>query len=127
MGGIHSDEELVSLINKTVKAVCQMSKDFQERGNVSMVTLLKKSGYLRIAESITEQLLKEYFEQHPDLINAWLRNSEDTRSSPNWYLSKPTGPNKQWVVGCFPDGTAHQFSQGAQACAFYVKRYLETL
>ncbi len=92
-----------------------------------MVTLFKESGYLRIAESITEQLLKEYFEQHQDLINAWLRNSEDTRGSPDWYLSKPTGPNEQWVVGFFPDGTTHRFAQGAQACAFYVKQYLETL
>lgn len=92
-----------------------------------MVTLLKESGYLRIAESITEHLLQEYFEQHPDLINAWLRNSEDTRSSPNWYFSKPTGPSKQWVVGFFPDGTTHRFHEEAEACAFYVKRYLEKL
>ena len=119
--------ESASLINKAVKAVCQMPRDFQERGDVSMIALLKESGYLRIAESISEQLLKEYFEQHPDLINAWLSNSEDTRSSPNWYLRKPTGPNEQWVVSFFPDGTTHRFVQGAQACAFYVKRYLETL
>lgn len=114
-------------VSKAVKAVCQMPRDFQERGNVSMVTLLKESGYLRIAESVTEQLLEAYFEQHPDLINAWLRNSEDTRSSLNWYFSKPDDQNEQWVVGFFPDGTTHRFPHAAQACAFYVKRYLETL
>jgi len=114
-------------ITKVVRAVCQMPRDFQERSNVSMITLLKESGYLRTAESITEQVLTEYFEQHPDLIDAWVRNSEDTRSSPNWYLREPTGPKEQWVVGFFPDGTAHRFPKKAQACAFYVKRYLETL
>jgi hypothetical protein len=114
-------------VSKAVKAVCQMPRDFQEIRDVSMVTLLKKSGYLGNAESITEQLLTEYFEQHPDLIDAWVRNSEDTRSSPNWYLRKPTGPNEQWVVGFFPDGTTHRFPQRAQACAFYVKRYLVNL
>ena len=114
-------------VSKAVKAVCHMPRDFQESGNVSMVTLLKESGYLQIAENITEQLLKAYFEQHQDLINAWLRNSEDTRSSPNWYFSKPNDQNRQWVVSFFPDGTTHRFSHAAQACAFYVKQYLETL
>ena len=114
-------------VSRAVEVVCQMPRDFQEKGDVSMITLFKESGYLRIAESITEQLLKEYFEQHPDLIDTWLRNSEDTRSSPSWYLRKPTGPNERWVVGFFPDGTTHRFVEGAQACAFYVKRYLETL
>ena len=92
-----------------------------------MVTLLKESGYLRVAKNITEQLLEVYFEKHQDIIDAWVRNSEDTRGSPDWYLSKPTGPDKQWIVGFFPDGPTHRFTQGAQACAFYVKRYLETL
>ena len=117
----------VSFIRKAVKAVCQMPKDFQEKGGVSMVTLLKESGYLRNADSVTEQLLTEYFNQHPDLIDAWVSDSEDTRSSPNWYLRKPTDSNEQWVVGLFPDGTTHRFSHAAQACAFYVKRYLEML
>ena len=104
-----------------------MPRDFHERGDVSMVTLLKESGYPQVAESITEQLLEVYFEKHQDLIDVWVRNSEDTRGSPDWYLSKPTGSEKQWIVGFFPDGPTRRFSQGAQACAFYVKRYLETL
>ena len=116
-----------SVINKALKAVCQMPRDFQERGDVSMVTLLKESGYPQIAESITEHLLEVYLEKHPDLIDAWVRNSEDTRGSPDWYLSKPTGSDKQWIVGFFPDGPTRRFSQRGQACAFYVKRYLETL
>jgi len=92
-----------------------------------MVALLKESGYLRTSENITEQLLKEYFEKHRDLIDAWVRNSEDTRGSPNWYLSKPTEPKESWAVGFFPDGSTYRFPEGAQACAFYVKRYLEML
>lgn len=116
-----------SVINKALKAVCQMPRDFQERGDVSMVTLLKESGYTQIAESITEHLLEVYFERRPDLIDAWVRNSEDTRGSPDWYLSKPTGSDKQWIVGFFPNGPTRRFSHRGQACAFYVKRYLETL
>jgi hypothetical protein len=109
------------IINKVIRAVCHMPRDFQERGDASMAMLLKESGYSRVSEDITEQLLEEYFEQHQDLIDAWLRNSEDTRGSPNWYMTRPTHPKGQWVVSFFPDGKTHQFSHSPRACAFYVQ------
>ena len=106
-----------------------MPKDFRDRGNISMVGLLEESGYLESSDKITEEALEDYFKENNELIEDWLLESMDTRSSPAWYFKSPTDHTRadNWTVGFYPDGDIYKFNEGYKACAFYVKRFLEKL
>src|SRR6204780_3413997 len=45
--------------------------------------------------------LRNYFAEHPEAVEAWLRLSWDNRSWPSWYLQDPRSADSQamWVVG----------------------------
>ena len=94
-----------------------------------MIGLLEESGYLEEPYKITEQVLEIYFKENNDLIDYWLLESIDTRTSPAWYFKSPTDhpETDNWTVGFYPDGDVFGFNEGYVACAFYVKRFLENL
>jgi hypothetical protein len=107
---------------------------FRERGDVSLVALLRESGYLWRRATISEVALEEHLRAHSDLVDEWLRFSEDQRCSPAWYL---VGPGRGaelrdgWRVGVFtgskPRPAERVFQDGFTACAFFVKRQAEDL
>jgi hypothetical protein len=117
-------------LQETIKSVCRMALDFEETGNISMVALLKKSGYTAIHSDITEKELSEYFRNHPDLLETWLMESDNKRTSAGWYIKEPGDSftkSKLWVVGFYPDGETREFHEVAEACGFYVKMEAEEI
>lgn len=113
---------------KIVASVCRLPRDFREKGTVSMRWLLETSGYMARADEITERHLETYLREHPELVNWWIAQSEDNRGSPAWYLQERTDAHKRgsaWVVGCYPGAVRQEFTDRFEACAFYIKRFVE--
>jgi hypothetical protein len=52
-----------------------------------MVDLIRESSYLKNSVLLTVDSLESVLRSNPPLINAWLRYSEDKRTSRGWYLA----------------------------------------
>src|SRR3954465_8781711 len=96
----------------TIEAICRMPAEFRRRGDVSMMDLLKESGYLENRSHVTEVLLQLYLNDHPEVIEAWLIESQDQRTSEGWYLLDPTAAEagRGWIVGFYPGGTRKKYT-----------------
>jgi hypothetical protein len=115
---------------KIIEALCRIPRDFRERGDVSMVSLLKETGYVEMPDQITVEAIELHLKAHPELVEIWQSESQDKRSSPAWYLMSPTdysNTRKAWVVGNYPSNEIHEFKDGFKACAFYIKKESEQL
>jgi hypothetical protein len=110
---------------KTVSAVCRLAQDFAREGGVSMLALLRRSGYSE-AVPISEERIEAYLRHHPELVESWLMESRNTRGTPAWYLldSRDGG---DWTVGYYPGETKSQFRDKFKACAFYVQQFVREL
>jgi hypothetical protein len=115
-------------MNSVAETVCRMASEFYRLRNVSMIDLLKSSGYLQDPSVVLEQELEEVFRAYPDLINDWARLSEDKRTSDGWYLVRPfdSHDGADWIVGYDPKRwKQRKFPDGFKACAFFVKQEIE--
>ncbi len=116
-------------LDTIAEAVCRMARDFYRLGNVSMIGLLESSGYLSCPGVVAEELLERAFAGQPELIDAWVVESQNKRTSEGWYIrgieESPGGAI--WEVGYHPHGARRTFSNRARACAFYVKADVEHL
>ncbi len=107
-----------------------MAKTFREAGHISMLKLLKESGYVENADLISEMQILEYVRKHSELINTWLHYSEDKRTSEGWYINSPSANQKisdLWIVGSYPNGETREFRDDVSACAFYIKQEKEQM
>ena len=117
-------------LTDVIEALSRIPRDFRERGDVSVVSLLKESGYVERFNQIIEKDLAGHFQEHPDLVQVWLHYSEDQRCSPAWYFLPPGDSFsglKGWAVGYYPECRHREFQDGAEACAHYVKRWAESV
>lgn len=94
-----------------------------------MLRLLEETGYFRSSNSVTVQKLHDHFRAHPEDLDSWVLESYDNRSSPSWYIQEPDAPGAagQWVVGFYPGDARDTFTDGAEACATFVKRTLDLM
>ena len=67
-----------------VASVCRLADDFKTQRNVSKVDLLCRSGYLE-SESVSEADIEAYLRLHPELVDVWIRDSQDQRNSTGWW------------------------------------------
>lgn len=108
-----------------IAAIGRMPREFRRRKDVSMVALLKESGYLRARSEVTVATLQIHFASHQEDLDGWVSSSRDNRSSPAWYVVEPRGSDATWVVGRHPGSQREHFENGAEACAVYVNRWLD--
>src|SRR5262245_23716112 len=110
--------------------LCSMPAEFTTRGDVSMVNLIRDSGYIEVADQVFESEIEEYLREHSDLVDVWRQYSEDQRCSPAWYLSSPKfaarATDSRWRAGYYStlpaERTESVFPDGYAACAYFVKR-----
>jgi hypothetical protein len=107
-------------------AVSRLPLDFRAR-DVSMRQLLEESGFVSDPRSVSVEQLVDMFEAHPELVEAWVRESEDTRSSSYPWIRPPDSKHEYWTVG--PSALSvpelwETFSSAAEACAAYVNQYI---
>ena len=103
-----------------------MPKLFHERGNISMVDLLAEVGNPSMIDEITIEDLVQGLRDHPEAVDFWIQQSEDNRSSPAWYIRQKRD-DTLWEVGYYPDGESTDFENSLDACANYIRQYLDLL
>lgn len=108
-----------------VEALCSLAARFQDQAELSMGELLGRSGFA-LGDEISDDDLESCLKAHPELVNAWLIESRNTRESPAWYIFPPKD-GSQWVVSHYPDNSKHTFQDKFKACAFYVRVYVKQL
>ena len=63
---------------------------------------------------------------NPDLIDEWVKLSENKRTRYGWGLVRPcSSESADWIV-VYPNGRRrHSFPDGFKACAYFVKQEIE--
>ena len=113
-------------IEVTIDKILSIASDFNNLGNVSWNTLLTQSGYFEHYKEINEEKLVSALEKTPDLINEWLRLSDDSRSSEKWMLW--IGESGRYHVSHWPEGAEFpEFHPETkfEACAHFIVKKIE--
>jgi len=113
---------------KITESVCHIAEEFRRRKDISMYQLLKDSKYIEMPDTVSEESIENYLKKHPALVDSWLQESEDQRTSPAWYFIEHNGLfKKKWIVGYHPDGEKYKFKDKIEACAFYVFKTIQCI
>jgi hypothetical protein len=129
------EENSELFVSDTTLALCRMPLDRSALRNVSPVELVKRSGYLRNPGEASVPKLVACLARTPDLIDLWIRWSEDWRGSPQWYIERLHGGG--FEVGYFrgngkptsgpADGQPIRLEDPILAVATYVHNHVATL
>jgi hypothetical protein len=93
--------------------------------------LLLASGYLEAPESVTVQDLEAWFSANPQHVLAWGMYSVESRCEWFGILCIAPTPEAGWHIAyTAADGSLdrmERYESGAEACAIFVKAYVERL
>lgn len=108
-----------------IERVCAIAREFRDR---SLREAINASGYREIRPELTIPALQDVLENNPDLVEDWLRYSEDKRTSGGWALAGD--PEHGWHVEQpfpehLPQGRANSrprrtYDRAPTACADYI-------
>ena len=107
-----------------VEQVCRLPAEFRRIQTKSIVQLAEEIDVSAHRHCINSSIVVKHLNAHPELIKDWLLYSADKRVSHGWYF-KETG--NDIVVGYFPDGREHRFSDRATACAEFVVHEIDSI
>jgi hypothetical protein len=113
-------------VSEVIAAVCHIPAEFHKRGDVSILKLLKESGYPEHASSIDIQHIQKYLIAHPDLVSNWSAYSEDKRTDKGWYFDQEARRVGYYSVG-FGCEQQQIFDDVMEACATFIKRELDSI
>jgi len=105
--------------------VCRIPHDFQKRGNVSLIRLLREAGAWRNPETFDVEKLTQEFRRYPGLVDRWIEYSEDKRTVGGWSLGREN--SKHYVVESLRRKERLQYADAAIACANYVVREMGSI
>ena len=108
-----------------VARICEIPVEFKARGDVSVLQLIRESGFEAQHVTVTVDALCKYLRDKPALIDAWFGYSEDKRTSSGWYILQR--PNGQFEVAFFPKGESLITANRASACAEFVLREIRAI
>ncbi len=111
-----------------IDKVVHLPDNFYKLNNISMYSLLEKTGYFQIHYKISENDIMEELYKHPDLVQDWLNWSENKRVDFGWYFVRVD--NQRYVVDHTLLGGRHEstsYSDILEACAVYIKREIEDI
>ena len=106
---------------EAIKRICCIPVDFR-KGNKSFHELVHDTGIERrmlTAESVASALLS-----NPELVDDWLRWSEDQRSTPSHYFLEE---KDKYVVGVYPGEESVEFSDRIAACADFIIKQVSSI
>lgn len=84
-----------------------------------MVQLISGSEVARIPLALSVQRICTYIAANPQIVDHWLRSSENKRVSAGWYFIRRAGG---FTVGFHPDGKVLNISDPYLACAEFIAR-----
>ena len=107
--------------NSVVEKACNLPVSFYS-GSKTMVELIVESGIDKNLSALTVLNVNSYISNHMELIEQWLRWSENKRSASGWYFS--CQPEK-CTVAFHPKGEVLSFPQSDTACAEFIMREIQ--
>jgi hypothetical protein len=119
--------DMETQIKNSIEKIIRIPLDFETKGNVSRVTLVRESGYVELYNKIGEAEIEEVLRQYPDFVDEWLLWSENTRSTPAWHFIK--FEDGSYLVTYSNEGKRFDeitTNDKFEACAIYIKRQIET-
>lgn len=108
-----------------VARICDLPLRFKARRTVSVVQLVDESGYRAAPTELTVDAVSAHLREHPQLIEAWLRYSEDKRRSSGWYVTRRSSDT--FEVGYYPGGERFSVVSPTSACAEFIVREVRSI
>jgi hypothetical protein len=105
-------------IDAVVERISRLPVDFYA-GSKSMVQLISESGVAAVPPALSVQRICTYITENPQIVDHWLRWSENKRVSSGWYFARRASG---FTVGFHPDGEALDISDPYLACAEFITR-----
>jgi hypothetical protein len=107
-----------------LREICSLPAQFPTSG-LSWVDLVHQSPLTEIQSRLTEDQLAEFLRSNQELIELWLRWSEDKRSTPSAFFRQS---GARYEVGYIESDGGSQpskfFDESASACAYFMLREL---
>lgn len=114
-------------IERVIKKIAQIPRDFSTLKNISTINLLKESGYYDSHDQITVTDIIDVLKRDSNLIADWLLWSDDQRSTTTIYFTK----GEEWCfIGHLPydrNFTEINTKDEFFACASFIKLQVERL
>ena len=107
--------------------VIRIPRELLNRGNKSMFSLLKDSGYFEAHDQITKEALQDALLFDRESVHDWLQYSDDKRTTSGLYFKE--GVPGTYIIGYFPNTAGNMkkmiFNNEVIACATYIKFEIE--
>jgi hypothetical protein len=117
------------MTNPVLSSVAFIASTLRGESSLTAADLLLASGYLDSKDSVSVETLKAWFVENPRHVLAWALFSVHPKCDSPTALIMPEGSNP-WRLATVEDGTishVESYDSGAEACATFVKGYLEDL
>ncbi len=113
-----------------LEAACRLPIDYEQFGDRSAVDLVRRSGIRVHLDALSLDRIEMCLNRHSDWIDAWIRWSDDRRSTPGWSI-RDCGPGGGYEVS-YVDRAAgidrrEQFAERSRACAAFVDHEIRAL
>ena len=122
--GLYTRTLVSDALQEVVARVCSIPVVFRTEPDETVRSLFEKSCYERFQKEVSVAAIQGYLATHQALVEAWIRYSEEKRTSSGWYL-------EGLVVGYYEPGKGmvmrDRFPDPARACAEFIKKEMETL
>lgn len=114
--------------NNIAKEIIRLPETYYALGNISIYSLLKKTGYFEVYNQLDEIIILQEIINNPHCINQWLEWSNNKRTTPGWYFKKIK--STEHIVGYFNlvnNSNLRKYSNSNEACAAFIKREIEEI
>jgi hypothetical protein len=105
-------------LDVVVDRISRLPVDFYA-GSKSMLQLVAESEVAKFPSALSVQRICTYITANPQLVDQWMRWSENKRVSSGWYFTRR---GSGFAVGFHPDGEVLNISDPYLACAEFVVR-----
>jgi hypothetical protein len=105
-------------LDTVVERISRLPIDFYA-GSKSMVQLIAESEVATFPSALSVQRIRTYIIANPQIVDHWLRWSENKRVSAGWYFIRRASG---FAVGFHPDGEILNISDPYLACAEFIAR-----
>jgi len=115
-------------VNNIAIEIVKIPRTFQIRRDMSIVALLKETGYFELYDQVSVTDIREALTREPACVQEWMQYSQNQRY-PGWYLT--LNDEDLYEVGFFDDNADSRYSNRVQyesaidACAVFIKHEIE--
>jgi len=110
-------------LNAVVEGISRLPSDFYA-GSKSMLQLVTESGVAGFPLALAVESISTYITAHPQIVDAWLRWSENKRVSSGWHFNRRAGG---FEIGYHPGGESLNIGDPHFACAEFVVREVRSI